>query len=236
MADIDYIEQNGQKFIHVSTIASAEANEQFMANVNLVQQQRQALVALSQILSPKEKETMAAAIKERENALNKNNAQMTKAYGFSLLRNYLHQIVSSQVFLKLTDEEYNKAKEEGVAADQFIVKGNDKFRLIAKIPGAVENEQFRYNVQVMQAQRNRLVQMNNTLAQMADGEEKTKLQDETKAFAERLDADNKTMIEKYGFSLTRNYLLQVVESKLYIAVTEEEFLKAQTAAEAPKAE
>lgn len=235
MANIDYIEQNGQKFVHVSTISSAEANENFMTNMQLVQRQRQALVALSQILSPKEKETMASAIKERETALNKNNEQMAKSYGFTLLRNYLHQIVESQVFLKLTDEEYSKAKEEGVPADQFIVKGNDKFRLIAKIPGAAANDQFRHNVQVMQAQRDRLVQMNNVLAKMPEGEDKTKLQAEAKTFGERLEADNKTMIEKYGFSLTRNYLLQVVESKLYTAVTEEEFLKAEAAA-APKAE
>ncbi|MCR5184378.1 MAG: hypothetical protein K6B46_06765 [Opitutales bacterium] len=235
MADLDYIEQNGQKFIHVSTISTAAANEQFMQNVQLVQRQRQALVALSQILSPKEKELMAGAIKDREAALNKNNAQMTQSYGFSLARNYVHQIVNSQVFIKLTDEEYNKAKEEGVPADQFLVRANDKFRLIAKIPGAVENDLFRHNVQIVQAQRDRLVQMNAALAQMQDGEAKSKLEEEIKTATQRLEADNKTMTEKYGFSLTRNYLLQVVESKLYTAVNEEEFLKAQQAKPAEEA-
>ena len=38
---LDFIEQNGQKFIHVSTIGTVDANRQFMQNVNLVNQQRQ---------------------------------------------------------------------------------------------------------------------------------------------------------------------------------------------------
>jgi hypothetical protein len=45
---LDFIEQNGQKFIHVSTINTVEANTQFVQNVQVVQRQRQAVVELNQ--------------------------------------------------------------------------------------------------------------------------------------------------------------------------------------------
>ena len=35
------------------------------------------------------------------------------------------------------------------------------------------------------------------------------------------------MIKQYGFSLARDYLMEIVESKLYTKVNEEEFLRAQ---------
>ncbi len=229
---LDYIEQNGNKYVHVSTINTAAANEQFMKNVQLVQQQRQALVALNKILSPDEKAAIASQIKAREESLNKNNAEMAKAYGFSLARDYVHQFVKTRVFLKLTEEEYTKAKAENVPAEQILVKEDTKYRLISEIPTAEANEQFRHNVQVMQAMRNRVVGMNNSLQKMPDGAEKTKVEEEFKKESANLDENNKKMIEKYGFSLTRDYLVEVVESKLYTKVNEEEFLKAQQKAAA----
>ncbi|MCD8283867.1 MAG: hypothetical protein LUD39_03265 [Opitutae bacterium] len=231
---LDYIEQNGHKFIHVSTISTAAANEQFMRNVQLVQQQRQALVSLNRILSPEEKAAIATQLKNREENLNKNNAEMAKAYGFSLARDYVHQLVRTRVFLKLTEEEYAKAKgDSSIPSDHLLVKGDTKYRLISEIPTADANDQFRHNVQVMQALRNRVVALRDSVAKMPEGDAKAKAQEELKKQAESLEENNKQMVAKYGFSLARDYLMEVVESKLYTRVNEEEFLKAsQKAAEA----
>ncbi len=232
---LDYLEQGGNKYVHISTISTAAANEQFMRNVQLVQQQRQALVSLNRILSADEKAAIATQLKAREESLNKNNAEMAKAYGFSLVRDYVHQLVKTRVFLKLTEEEYAKAKDDpAVPKDQLLVKGDTKYRLISEIPTADANSQFRHNVQVMQALRNRVVAMRDSAAKMPEGEAKTKAQEELKRETESLEENNKKMVEKYGFSLARDYLMEVVESKLYTKVNEEEFLKAAQKADEAK--
>ncbi len=232
---LDFIEQNGQKFILVSTIGTVEANRQFMQNVNLVNQQRQQIALLDEagkIVT--EQATRDALKKEIENAVKKldeNNAAMVKAYGYSLAGKYIHAIVKTRIFLKLTEEEYKKVKDDPeTKPEDLLVKGDDKFRLIAVIPGVDENNNFRRNVQLVQAQRNQLVQMKKA-EETATGEQKTALEDEIKKAEETLLKNNEEMTKRYGFSLARDYLMEVEESKLYTLVNEEQFLKAEKLAE-----
>lgn len=232
---LDFIELNGQKFIHVSTIGTVDANRQFMQNVNLVNQQRQQIALLQQAQKiVANKETRDALSKEIETAgkkLDENNNAMAKSYGYSLARKYIHAIVKTRIFIKLNDEEYKKAKEDKEIKDEdLLVKGDDKFRLIAVIPGVEENNRFRQNVQLVQNQRNQLVQMKKA-ADAATGEQKTKIEEEMKKAEEVLVKNNEEMTKHYGFSLARDYLMEVEESKLYTQVTEEEFLNAEKAAE-----
>lgn len=232
---LDYIEQNGQKFIHVSSIGTVEANRQFMQNVNLVNQQRrqiETLVEANKIVA--EKATHEALAKEIEAAtkkLQENNATMAKSYGYSLDRKYIHAIVKTRIFIKLTDEEYKKAKEDpNTKADDLLIRGDDKFRLIAVIPGVDANNEFRRNVQLVTAQRNQLVKMKQA-SETATGDAKTKLEEEMKKAEETLVKNNQEMTKRYGFSLSRDYLMEVEQSKLYTQVNEEEFVKAEKAAE-----
>lgn len=232
---LDFIEQNGQKFIHVSTIGTVDANRQFMQNVNLVNQQRRQISVLDEARKlVSTKEAQDALSKEIENAakkLSENNATMAKSYGYSLDRKYIHAIVKTRVFIKLTDEEYKKAKEDPeTKPEDLLVKGDDKFRLIAVIPTIEANNDFRRNVQLVQAQRNQLVQMKQA-ADASSGEQKEKIEEEMKKAEEVLVKNNEEMTKRYGFSLARDYLMEVEESKLYTQVNEEEFIKAEKAAE-----
>ena len=232
---LDFIEQNGQKFIHVSTIGTVDANRQFMQNVNLVNQQRQQIALLDEARKiVAEQATRDALTKEIETAakkLDENNAAMLKAYGYSLAGKYIHAIVKTRIFIKLTEEEYKKVKEDPeTKSEDLLVKGDDKFRLIAVIPGVEENNNFRRNVQLVQAQRNQLIQMKKA-DETATGEQKAKLEEEIKKAEETLIKNNEEMTKRYGFSLARDYLMEVEESKLYTLVNEEQFLKAEKLAE-----
>lgn len=229
---LDFIEQNGQKFIHVSTINTVEANTQFVQNVQVVQRQRQAVVELNQraktALTDAERTAALEKSKEIVKKLEENNQAMARAYGYSLARDYLHQILKTRIFLKLTDVEYAAAKDDAaVPAEQLLVKGDDKFRLIAEIPGAEANTQFRHNVQVMHHLRQQLVALNESIKKMPESEEKAKALENVKTAEENLIKNNDLMIKQYGFSLARDYLMEIVESKLYTKVNEEEFLAAQ---------
>lgn len=232
---LDFIEQNGQKFIHVSTIGTVDANRQFMQNVNLVNQQRRQIALLDEarkiVSSQETRDGLSKEIEAAAKKLEENNAAMAKSYGYSLSRKYVHAIVKTRIFIKLTDEEYKKAKDDpDTKADDLLVKGDDKYRLVAVIPGVEENNNFRRNVQLVQAQRNQLVQMKQALPSVT-GEQKEKLEEEIKKLEELLLKNNEEMTKRYGFSLAREYLMEVEESKLYTQVNEEEFLNAEKAAE-----
>lgn len=239
MADntaFDFIEQNGQKFVHVSSINTADANAQFIQNVQLVQRQRQMMVELDKraktALTEEERKAATEKIKEIGKKLDENNQAMAKAYGYSLTRDYLHQIIKTRIFLKLNEDEYAAAKNDAnIPEDHLLVKGDDKYRLISEIPGAQANEEFRRNVQVMQNLRDQLVALKESVDKMADSPEKTKTLGDVKTAEENLIKNNDLMIKQYGFSLARNYLMEIVESKLYTKVNEEEFLKAKKQAE-----
>lgn len=89
--------------------------------------------------------------------------------------------------------------------------------------GSVEaNQEFQRNVQVMQAQRQRVIQLQAQLEQTQTGDLKKSLKKELDAALAKLNADNKKMAETYGFSLNRNYLLVVEKAHIYMAVSPEE--------------
>ena len=232
---LDFIEQNGQKFILASTIRTVEANRQFMQNVNLVNRQRkqiQTLVEANKIVTKKAAhDALTEEIDAATKKLQENNRTMAKSYGYSLARNYIHAVVKSRIFVKLTDAEYEKAKADtNTKESDLLIRKDDKYRLIAVIPGVEANNLFRRNVQLVQTQRNNLIKMKKA-AETATGDAKTRLDDEIRKAEQTLVKNNEEMTKRYGFSLARDYLVDIEESKLYTQVNEEEFVKAEHAAE-----
>ncbi len=232
---LDYIEQNGQKYINISSINSAAGNDEFLKNVQIVNGERQRLVALEEMkktaMSDEFKKSIDTEMKLLGERLNEDNKKMVETYGYSVSRDYIHMPVVTLVYLKLTEEEYAKVKEEkDLKEGDVLVRGDDKYRLIAKIPTAEENQIFRRNVQVMQNRRDNVVRMAKALETMSDGDQKAELQANFDKESKQLEDDNKTMVEKYGFSITRDYLMEIEVSKLYAKVNEEEFLKAEAQA------
>jgi hypothetical protein len=98
-----------QRLVRVATLNTVKANQEFQANVHLLQMQRQAAVELNTKI---EQEKDAAKKKELKSQLdtlmaklNENNNAMAKAYGFSLTRNYTMEIEKSNIYMLVTDEE-----------------------------------------------------------------------------------------------------------------------------------
>ncbi|MDR2982884.1 MAG: hypothetical protein LBV12_11635, partial [Puniceicoccales bacterium] len=65
--------------------------------------------------------------------------------------------------------------------------------------------------------------------QVSNEEEKKKIEEELKKSEEMLLKNNDEMIKRYGFSLARNYVMEIEESRLYTALSEEEAKKAAEA-------
>ena len=117
--------QKPQKLVKIATLPTAEVNREFQRNVQLLQAQRQALIemntAYEKETNPVKKAEMKKALDENMAKLNENNDRMAKAYGFSLTRNYTMEIVSSNIYTYVTDEEaaaVEKAEKEQAAKAQ----------------------------------------------------------------------------------------------------------------------
>ena len=230
------LEVQGRKHVLVCAIKTVEANRQFQQNVQLVQNQFQQVKRLEQriqeALTIVEKEALQKVIVETNKSLEQNNTLMAKTYGFSILRQYIAEIHKTRLYTPVTDKEYDEAKAKpDFKADHYIVNETGKFAHIATIAGKAENDIFRQNVQLVQAQRQRLVQLKAAIDQTTEADAKKKLEDEFKKSEETLVKNNEDMTKTYGFSLTRNYVMEIEETKLFMAVTDEEFAKQKAEAE-----
>lgn len=105
-----------QKLIKMVTLNSAVANREFQNNVQLLQAQRQEVLRLNGELEKEKDAKKKAELKTQLDTvlakLNENNDKMSKAYGFSLARNYVMEVEVASVYLIVSDEEAAKLEAE----------------------------------------------------------------------------------------------------------------------------
>lgn len=121
----------------------------------------------------------------------------------------------------------DSAKAEGVQKQQKLVK-------ISTLNSIEANQEFQRNVQVMQAQRQRLQNLQIQMQKAHTDELKAELQKQIDASLEKLNEDNKRMVKAYGFSLSRNYVLVAEKAHVYMAVTDAEAAKIKEKEESEK--
>lgn len=105
---------------------------------------------------------------------------------------------------------------------------------VATLNSVEANAEFQRNVQIMQAQRQRIIELNKQLEDATTSAAKRRVQAEIDEAMKKINDDNQKMAETYGFSLNRNYSLVVEKSYIYMFVTPEEAAAIQ--AEASKRE
>jgi hypothetical protein len=96
---------------------------------------------------------------------------------------------------------------------------------VATIEGKAANDEFTRNVQVLQAQRQEIVRMNEAVNAAPEGAERTALKAKLDEAVKRLDADNQLMAKTYGYSILRNYVRVPEKSEIFIVLTPEEIEK-----------
>lgn len=96
---------------------------------------------------------------------------------------------------------------------------------VATIDGVVANDEFTRNVQVVQAQRQEIVRLNEVLQKADAGTARDQAQAQLDAAVKKLEADNQTMSKTYGYSIVRNYVRVPDVSQILVVLTEEEIAK-----------
>ncbi len=95
---------------------------------------------------------------------------------------------------------------------------------------------FQHDVQVMQAQRQVVLELKAALDKESNPQKKKDLKQRYDAALAKLETDNAAMTKGYGFSLARNYTMEVESASIYMEVTDEEAARVVEAAKKAEAE
>ena len=105
---------------------------------------------------------------------------------------------------------------------------------VATISGVQANKDFQGNVQLLQAQRQAAVELTEAVKKEKDAKKKKEIETQLDAVLKKLNENNAAMQKAYGFSLTRNYTMEVEVAHIYLQVTDEEAAKIEQAEKAAK--
>src|SRR6266498_1008740 len=93
---------------------------------------------------------------------------------------------------------------------------------VATLGTVQANQEFQANVQLLQAQRARAIELNTQLEKEKDAAKKKELKKEIDTLMAKLNENNQAMAKIYGFSLTHNYTMEIEKSNIYVLVSDEE--------------
>jgi len=108
--------------------------------------------------------------------------------------------------------------------------GQQKLVKVASINGAAAVREFQQNVQILQSERQAIVDLKNQLDKETNPKKKRELQARLDAGMKKLEENNTLMAKTYGFSLARNYTMEIDSASIYMAVSDEEAAKVEQAA------
>lgn len=117
---------------------------------------------------------------------------------------------------------------EGSGGSGSGQNADNKLIRVCTLSSIQANQEFQRNVQILQAQRQRAVEL-NTLIEESTGSELQKHKRELDNLMTKLNENNQKMVETYGFSLTRNYTMVIEKSHVYMFVSPDEAAKYEEA-------
>ena len=94
---------------------------------------------------------------------------------------------------------------------------------VSTIESAEAFLEFQHNVRMVQAQRERVLELAAQIERAGDNASlRASLQEEQERVLASLERNNQRMIETYGFTITRDYTVVVEKAHIYMLVTPEE--------------
>jgi hypothetical protein len=106
-----------------------------------------------------------------------------------------------------------------------IEQNGQKFYLISTIKTIQANHEFQTNVQIVQSRRDFLIELHRRKEQAITTPEKEALQWNIEEVGNQLKSEDQQMQKTYGFSITRNYMVQIIKSRIYAPISDEDYNK-----------
>jgi hypothetical protein len=103
-----------------------------------------------------------------------------------------------------------------------------KLVAVGVINGTAAVQEFENNVRILQNERDTVVQLQSSMEKEKDSKKKKELQAQLETALARLNQDNATMTKTYGFTITRNYVMDQ-SATIYLEATDEEAARVEKA-------
>ena len=194
---------------------------QQLANINNLQQRIQAAYTTV------EKEALGKIAESEIKDFNEKDALFLKRWKISVgqFSNRRVEIIDTglRLFTPTTEEEAAKAKQDPNFKPEHLKQAGDKQLLhVADVRGFDFVTRFKQFVRELQGRRDVFVQVSEALKRSTNPEEKAKLEELVKQAGEQLEKGNKEMAESVGYSILRNYEIEILEAKFVIFLSQEE--------------
>jgi hypothetical protein len=127
-----------------------------------------------------------------------------------------------------------QSQTKGAASPAAPSTQQTKLVRVATLKTVEANREFQNNVQVLQNQRQAVLELNAAWDKETDTKKKQELKTKLDAAFAKLNNDNQLMQKTYGFSVDRNYVMEIEVSNVYLVVSEEEAARLEKAEAAKK--
>jgi hypothetical protein len=243
-AQLEVLDLDGKRFALVKLLASAEEFANFERNVQVMSQQLEQAKLTKQLvdlaLTTPEREARQRELDAKQAKLTTDNESMAKAYGYSILRQYVIVPTKVIVLTGLTKDEYASLSAAKDFKPESVVSGAEdkKFLVRETVTGAVEVEAFKLLVQRVLEARKALQQLIELQPRLTKDEDKKKVEDAVKNAQSEVNKALEEFKSSRKYELPNEITLQTAEAKLYTLLTDEEKknLQEKPAAGAPAPE
>ena len=210
-----------EQLVKIATLNTPQANDEFTRNVQIMQEQRRAVANLYALLAQEEDEdikyNIEAKIHELMVKLNDENKRMAEAFHYTLNRRYVRSIENATVYIQLSDEEADSHRKKLSLKGETPPKSLKSNMLsVCTLNTAEAAQAFQKDVASMQAKRDIALEMQMVVENAETPDDKAYAQGRLDQVLGQVSAFNKEMVRAYGFSISRNYVLQIDKSSLFV--------------------
>jgi hypothetical protein len=153
-----------------------------------------------------------------------SNAEMNKAFGFDLTRQYVVVPTKLSIYQLLTDDEYVKLAASSDFKKESVIEadGGKKLQSKGTITGAVEVETFQIQIRGIGETKKRLQELLDLQPKLTKSEDKKKVEEAIQRGQKDVNEAeaNFATAQKYAFS--EKLATQIAEAKLYVLLSDEE--------------
>lgn len=224
-----------QRLVHVARLETPKANDEFTKNSEIMQARIKHLASLNAQAAGETDDTRKTAMQSEmamlQEKIQTDNQRMIDAYRYSLTHRYVRDIEQATVYLVLSDDEVAAIKAKAAADGNPAPASLASNQLsICTLPNRDAARAFQRDVATLQAERTKAMQVQQELDAAETSEDRAYAQGQLDQVLQQVNTLNKAMVGAYGFSLNRNYVLQIDKSSLYVWVNEDEVQPDSTAA------
>jgi hypothetical protein len=225
---IEVIEVQGRRLALVRLIPTAAEFQTFQQRVEAITNERKDTALTKQLLdaalTTPEKEARQRQLDAKMQKLVAANAEMNKAFGFDLTRQYVVVPTKLSIYQLLTDDEYVKlAASSDFKKDSVIeADGGKKLQSKGTVTGAVEVETFQIQIRGIGETKKRLQELLDLQPKLTKPEDKKKVEEAIQRGQKDVNEAeaNFATAQKYVFS--EKLATQIAEAKLYVLLSDEE--------------